>query len=57
MNGPLSVKVGAVMFLLGVTMMVVVIVGGAFRVNFWLGILATGFLISGLGIVMVGKDS
>jgi hypothetical protein len=49
---PLSV-VGAVIFLIGVTMMVVVIIGGAFRTNFWLGILATGFLLSGLGMVLV----
>jgi hypothetical protein len=55
MTDPLGVTVGAVMFLLGVTMMVVVIVGGAFRVNFWLGILAVGFLLSGLGMVMVEK--
>ena len=53
---PLSVKVGAVLFLIGTTMMLVVIVGGAFRVNLWLGVLATGFFLSGLGMVMVNYE-
>ena len=55
MSDPMSVKVGAVMFLIGTTMMLVVIIGGAFRVNLWLGVLAIGFFLSVLGIVMVEK--